>query len=144
MAFEPHGVRTDLGAALDFVNCVLRRRAVVFVVSDWMATSYHRPLEIMARRHDVVALHVVDPRERALPAVGLMTLRDPETGRSRIIDASDPVIRERLHRRAAAFDEALERSLRLRGIGLVRLRTDQSYVVPLLHFFQARERMGRR
>lgn len=144
LAFEPRGARTDLGAALDFANCVLRRRAVVFVVSDWMAADYQRALEDLARRHDAVALHLVDARERELPAVGLLTLRDPETGRSRIIDASDPVVGERLRRRAAAFDEALERSLRLQGVGLVRLRTDRSYVAPLLLYFQARERTGRR
>jgi uncharacterized protein (DUF58 family) len=144
LAFEPHGARTDLGAALDFVNRVLRRRAVVFVVSDWMAANYQRPLEDLARRHDAVALHLVDARERELPAVGLLTLRDPETGQSRTIDASDPAVNERLRRRAAAFDEALERSLRRQGIGLVRLRTDRSYVTPLLSFFQARERAGRR
>jgi uncharacterized protein (DUF58 family) len=144
LAFEPRGARTDLGAALDFANGVLRRRAVVFVVSDWMAADYQRALEGLARRHDTVALHLVDARERELPAVGLLTIRDPETGRSRIIDASDPVVGERLRRRAAAFDEALERSLRLQGVGLVRLRTDRSYVAPLLLYFHARERTGRR
>ena len=144
LTFEPVGSRTDLGTALDFMNRVLHRRAVVFVVSDWIAKDYKTPLENLARRHDAVAIQLVDPRERDLPAVGLLTLRDPESGRSRIIDASNAVVAQQLRHRAAKFDAALERSLRRQGVGLVRLRTDRSYVTPLLSFFQARERERRR
>ena len=144
LAFEPRGARTELGAALEFANRVLRRRAVIFVVSDWMASGYQPALEALAQRHDVVALHLVDARERELPAVGLLTLRDPETGRSRTIDSSDPVVGARLRSGAVAFDAALERSLRRDGVDLVQLRTDRSYVAPLLSFFKAREHARRR
>ena len=144
LAFEPRGARTELGAALEFANRVLRRRAVIFVVSDWMTSGYRPALEALAQRHDVVALHLVDARERELPAVGLLTLRDPETGRSRTIDSSDPVVGARLRSGAVAFDAALERSLRGDGVDLVQLRTDRSYVAPLLSFFKAREHARRR
>jgi uncharacterized protein (DUF58 family) len=144
LAFQPHGTRTDLAMALDFVNRVLRRRAVVFVVSDWIAADYQQPLEDLARRHDAVAIQLVDARERELPAVGLLTLRDPETGRSRTIDASSRAVAEQLRRRATAFDAALERSLRREGVGHIRLQTDRSYVTSLLSYFQAREHGRRR
>ena len=144
LAFEPRGARTELGAALEFANRVLRRRAVIFVVSDWMASGYQPALEALAQRHDVIAFHLVDERERELPAVGLLTLRDPETGRSRTIDSSDPAVGARLRRGAVAFDAALERSLRRDGVDLVQLRTDRSYVAPLLSFFKAREHARRR
>jgi len=144
LAFEPRGARTELGAALEFANRVLRRRAVIFVVSDWVASGYQPALEALAQRHDVVALHLVDERERELPAVGLLTLRDPETGRSRTTDSSDPAVGARLRSGAVAFDAALERSLRRDGVDLVQLRTDRSYVAPLLSFFKAREHARRR
>lgn len=144
LTFEPHGTRTRLETAFDFVNRVLRRRAVVFVVSDWIAANYEKSLEHLARRHDAVALQLIDPRERDLPPVGLLTIRDPESGRSRTIDSSNPMIAQQLRHRAAEFDAALLRSLRNRGVGLVQLRTDRSYLTPLLSFFEARERERRR
>jgi uncharacterized protein (DUF58 family) len=144
LTFEPHGTRTHLGTAFDFVNRVLHRRAVVFVVSDWIAANYETSLERLARRHDAVALQLVDPRERELPDVGLLTLRDPESGRVRTIDTSNPMIALQLGRRAAELDATLSRSLRQNGVGLVRLRTDRGYLAPLLSFFAARERERRR
>lgn len=140
LAFEPQGRGTDLAAALGFVDRVLRRRAVVFVVSDWRASGYEHELEIAARRHDTIAVQISDPRERELPDLGLIALRDPETGEWRFVDSSDARVRERLRERAMEFDAELQRSLRRLGVDLIRLQTGESYVASLLSFFHRRER----
>jgi len=140
LAFEPDGRGTDLAAACEFVNRVLPRRAVLFIVSDWLASGYEHALEVTARRHDAIAVQLVDPRERELPAVGLLALRDPESGRWRYVDASDRRVRGGLRASAALFDAELARSLRRQGVDLIRLETGASYVVPLLGFFHRRER----
>ncbi len=140
LAFEPTGAGTDLTAALGTVNRVLRRRAVVFVVSDFLASGYEGALAATARRHDTIALQVRDPRERELPDVGLLVLREAESGRWRHVDAGSPAVREALRRGAADFERALASTLRRRGVDLIRLETDRGYVAPLLAFFRARHR----
>ncbi len=144
LAFEPAGSSTDLGAALRFVDSILRRRAVVFLVSDFLTSGYQSEVERLARRHDLIALQLYDPRERELPDIGLVTLREPESGRWRRVDTGRVETRERFRSRAAEFDRALQRQLRQSGADLVQLETGQSYAERLLAFFRRRERAGRR
>ena len=141
LAFSPRGTGTDLGLALAELEPTLRRRAIIFVLSDFMATGYEAVLGRIARRHDVVGLQLVDPRERELPAGGIVTLWDPETGTWRRIDTGDGRVRAHFARRADEFDRGLERALRERGADLLRLETGRPYAEPLLTFFRRRERM---
>jgi uncharacterized protein (DUF58 family) len=141
LGFEPAGRGTDLGTALAELEPTLRRRAVIFVLSDFMTTGHEPVLGRMARRHDVVGLQLVDPRERALPAAGLVTLWDPETGEWRRIDTDAPRVRAYFAERAEAFDRGLEQSLREMNVDLLRLETGRPYAEPLLTFFRRRERM---
>ena len=94
---------------------------------------------LLARRHDLIAIQVVDPRERELPDVGLVTLWDAESGAWRVVDTSDGGLRERFRARAAEFDARLERTLLESGADLLRLQTGGSYAEPLLAFFRRRE-----
>ena len=139
LAFRPSGQGTDLAAALSYLEPMVRRRSVIFLLSDFLSTGYEAPLARLARRHDVIAIHVMDPRERALPDVGLVTLWDPESDRWRLVDTRDAGMRERFRSRAAAFDVELERTLAESGADLLRLETGQSYAEPLLAFFRRRE-----
>jgi uncharacterized protein (DUF58 family) len=141
LAFRPIGTGTDLSVALAELEPTLRRRAVIFVLSDFMAAGYETVLARLSRRHDVVGLQLVDPRERELPAAGIVTLWDPETGAWRRVDTADAAVRAYFARRAAAFDRGLERELRERGADLLRLETGEPYAEPLLAFFRRRERM---
>jgi len=141
LAFEPEGRGTDLGAALSTLEASLRRRAVIFLVSDFLTAGFEAALARLARRHDLVAIQIVDPRERELPDTGLVTLWDPETGDWRVVNTSDRRVRERFSERASAFDRALERMLIERGADLLRLENGRSYAEPLLAFFRRRERM---
>jgi uncharacterized protein (DUF58 family) len=141
LGFEPAGTGTDLGAALEGVEAMLRGRAVVFVVSDFLTGGWEPALGRLARRHDVIAVELTDPRERELPDVGPVTLWEPESGVWRLVDTGDPRVREHFHARAAAFEERLERVVVERGADLLRLETGRSYAEPLLAFFRRRERM---
>jgi uncharacterized protein (DUF58 family) len=138
LSFEPAGSGTDLRPPLEYLESVLRRRSVLFVVSDFIATGYQSALGRLARKHDVIAVQLCDPRERELPDAGLVTLRDPERGTWRYVDTRNRRVREEFRRRMAQFDLELERGLREQGADLVRLETGQSYAEPLLAFFRQR------
>jgi uncharacterized protein (DUF58 family) len=141
LAFTPEGRGTDLGVALATLESSLHRRAVIFLVSDFLATGYEPALARLARRHDLVAIQIVDPRERELPDVGLVTLWDPESGDWRVVDTADREVRRRFSERATAFDRGLERMLMERGADRLQLETGRAYAEPLLAFFRRRERM---
>lgn len=144
LSFEPQALGTDLRGALDFVNRVLRRRAVVFIVSDFLGSGYEAALRRVARRHDAIVLQPKDPRERELPRVGLLALRDPESGRWGYVDTSSRLIRAEFGGRARHFDAGLQRFLHRAGADLIPLETDRDYLPALLAFFRMRERTLRR
>jgi uncharacterized protein (DUF58 family) len=139
LAFQPARPGTDLRAALAYLEPMIRRRAVVFLLSDLLGSGYEPPLARLARRHDLIAIQTTDPRERELPDVGLVTLWDPESGNWRVVNTGDDGVRERFRSRTAAFDATLERTLAESGADLLRLETGASYAEPLLAFFRRRE-----
>ncbi len=138
--FEPKGRGTNIGAALHHMNNMQKRRAVVFVVSDFMAEDYEMPLRIANRRHDVIAVAVTDPREEALPDVGLLSVRDAETGREALIDTSDKEVRAAYHRAARERAEKRDEAFRRTKVDAMHVRTDGSYVDELYRFFRMREK----
>lgn len=137
--FEPRGRGTNLGNPLDFLNRVTTRRAVVFVVSDFQASGYERALSICSRRHDLIALPVEDPGERALPNVGIVQLEDPETGKTFEVNFSDRRVRAEFQRVSERHRQDREALFRRKKIDSVSLRTDQDYFPMLRSFFLRRE-----
>ena len=143
LAFQPQGRGTDLQLALDYLNRVQSRRAVTFVVSDFQVTdeeSVRKKLRVASKRHDVIALSLRDPREEELPAVGLLELRDAETGERALVDTFDRKVREEFAAKAQLRLEALRRLLRSASVDQVEIRSDADYVLPLIQFFSMRER----
>jgi hypothetical protein len=140
---EPTATGTDIGVGLKFAESILRRRAVIFVASDFLTGGYLSPFESLARRNDVVALQLYDPRERELPDVGLASLANPETGEWRLVDTGNPDIRQQFRRAAEEFDRSLQQNIGERGGDLIRLETSRSYAEPLIAFFRRRE-LGKR
>ncbi len=143
--FEPEGHGTDVSGALRYLGRILKRRAIVFVVSDFLGPGLGErelvgPLRQAARRHDVVAIRIRDPRERSLPRAGLVRMRDAETGAESIFDLGSRRARERYERAAEARDRALETTLARAGVDLISLATDTPYELPLGRFFRERAR----
>lgn len=138
--FKPKGAGTNIPGALHFLNGVTKRRAVCFLVSDYMAADYEIPLRIANRRHDVVAVTVTDPREEELPNVGLFAAQDPESGAEVLVDTSDPKVRKTYslaaRRRAKTRDDIFKRT----RVDAIHVRTDRSYVQEIYRFFRMRER----
>jgi uncharacterized protein (DUF58 family) len=137
LACEPAGRGTDLAGALRFARRSMKRRGIVAVLSDFQDSGYDRALGILRARHDVIAFRLFDPGETEIPDAGLVSLTDPETGERRVVDTSDPGVRERL--RSAALGEATEAFRRAR-VDALTLSTAESYERPLAAFFKARGR----
>jgi len=137
---EPEGRATDLALALRSAASLLKQRAVIFVVSDFLAAGYEKALKTLNRRHDVVALPITDPRETEIPARGLVRLRDAETGQSRVYDLSDPAFRAAWARRTASPIPAPLAVFQSAGVDSIPLRTDTPYELALVKFFKQRER----
>jgi uncharacterized protein (DUF58 family) len=142
--FEPVGKKTDLNKPLDFLNRVTARRAIVFVLSDFQAQNYERPLTICSRRHDLIAIPIEDRGEQTLPNIGLVMVEDPESGAVYEIDSSDGRVRSEFNK--LAEQERMDRDalFRRKSIDSVSLRTDQDYFPVLRSFFMRRETRLRR
>ena len=139
LAFKPEGRGTDIANATDYLNKMLAHKAIVFLVSDFMAPDIERPLKLLAQRHDLVAVTIEDPSELELPDIGLARLVDPETGATVDVDTSDPRVREAYDWEVNEERERRKHLLRRLAIDEVMVRTDGSIVEPLFRFFRARE-----
>jgi uncharacterized protein (DUF58 family) len=139
LVFEPQGRGTDIAGATDYLNKMLAHKAIIFVVSDFLAPEIERPLKLLAQRHDVVAVTVEDPSEVVLPDIGLARLVDPETGETIDVDTSDPRVREAFDQNVSEERDKRKHLLRRLAIDEVPVRTDGSIVEPLFRFFRARE-----
>jgi uncharacterized protein (DUF58 family) len=138
--FEPEGRGTKPALALDYLNNVVTRRAVVFFISDFQTGDFSRELSVSGRRHDFIALHIQDEREENLPNVGIITLEDAETGEQIEINTADRTTRARFSALAETHRAELNRTLRRNNIDAVSLRTGENYLPALRSFFKQRER----
>jgi uncharacterized protein (DUF58 family) len=136
----PQGRGTDLRPALETLNRVQKRKAVAFLLSDFLAEGFDRDLTVAARRHDLTAIHLVDPRERELPPAGLVELEDAETAAVGLVDAGDPRVRAAYAERARRRQEDLHRRLRRGGCDVITVDSTVSAVEPLQRFFARRVR----
>jgi len=143
-SFEPPSKTTDIGAALKYLNRVVKRHSIVFLISDFMIRDpehdMERALMLTSKKHDVTALKVTDPAERTLPCVGFVRMRDPETGTVVMVNTDDSVIRLRWEEMMTKNDCATSNILKRSQVPLVELSTDRSVVEPLTAFFRQKGR----
>jgi uncharacterized protein (DUF58 family) len=139
---QPEGHGTDISVATELLMRVAKRPGVAFLISDFHAHGYEAPLRLAAQKHDLTAMSLTDPRELELPRVGMLSLRDQETGAEMLIDTEDRGERDRFARAAAEQVVTRRRLLASLGVEEIPLRTDRSYIKPLMAYFQARA--GRR
>lgn len=144
LAAEAEGTGTDLVAPLELLGSVLKRKTTVFLVSDYWAGDFERPLQVVARRHDLVAVRVRDPRETGLADAGLVRWVDAESGETQVLDTSRPAVRDTLRRNADAHDAGLDDLFRRSRLDVVDVDVTESYVDPLRRFFERRARRAGR
>ena len=138
--FEPENLRTSIEDALNYLNRVVKRHAIVFLISDCMDTGFERSLRLTARKHDLTVIRIEDPAEEELPSVGLIRLRDPETGEIAFINSSSRKFRERWREYSRERKSDLDRLFRKAGVDQVLLSTDGPLVEPLISLFDKRRR----
>ncbi|MEO6845820.1 MAG: DUF58 domain-containing protein [Chthoniobacterales bacterium] len=138
--FRPKGKATNVAVALEYLNRITTRRAVVFVISDFLSPDFSRPLSVTAQRHDLVAVPVVDPGEDVIPDVGIVTFEDAETGQQVEINTSDRASMKAYANIESKRWKELLRAFRSRRVDVIPLRTNEDYILSLRAFFERRER----
>jgi uncharacterized protein (DUF58 family) len=142
--FQPEHPGTSLREGLDYLNRILHRRSIVFLLSDFLDRDFERVLKRTGRRHDLVAVRITDPCEEELPAVGLLELEDAETGEQLLVDTNSSAVRLAYAAAARQRRENLRQLTRSAQIDLVEVSTDGGHLDALIRFFRLRERRLRR
>ncbi|MFC1480535.1 DUF58 domain-containing protein [Candidatus Omnitrophota bacterium] len=137
---SPQNTGTDVNHVLEHLNMVTRRRTITFVISDFFAPDFKKTLSITNKRHDVIAIDIIDPAELELPEAGIVKLHDAETGAPYTVDTSNAKARKLYKANAARRVDQRRRLFRSVNVDNIDIRTDQSYVEPLIRFFRMRER----
>lgn len=142
--FNPKGKKTDVAAALSFLNGVQTKKAVVFLVSDFFTPTFDKALRVSARRHDLIAVTINDPRECVFPDVGLVELEDAESGRTVLVDSGSKEFRELYKKKMENKWASVSNLFKANGVDEIPVSTETEYVEPLVKFFKKRERMMHR
>ncbi len=137
---EPKSNQTNISKSLEFLSQILKRRSVIFILSDFNDVNYEKTLRVLTRRHDVIACMITDPRELFLPDVGLISITDAETGKEVIVDTANPRFREEYCKKAKMEFERKKKLLLQSGAEFLDIRTDKPYIDELYRFFRSRER----
>lgn len=141
--FKPSGKGTDINGALQYLNRIARKKSVVFLISDFTNDDYEKAMRITNRKHDLVVIKVFDPREKEIPAIGLVRLKDNETGEEIVIDGSSESLRKTLTERWNARETHLADFLSRSGIDYVSLDDTAPYIKTIVQFFKKRTRQRR-
>lgn len=139
-AHERTSTQTDLSVALNHVVHVLNRRSIILLVSDFMDQEFESSLCAVAKRHDTVAVHLLDPREIVLPKVGLLELTDAETDENIVVDTSSEEVRTAFAAKAQSRIDLVEQVLFRARVDRIPIHTDQGYIEPLMRFFRYRNK----
>lgn len=138
LEFKPKSTKTDLAQAIKFLSNVMKKKAIVFVLSDFMTDGYDQTMKIAANKHDITGVRIYDQREESIPSLGIVQMEDEETGELMLVNTSSKKVRASYEtyykERVAYYKESFKRS----GAGVIDVRTDESYVKKLLGYFKRR------
>ncbi|CAN5417432.1 DUF58 domain-containing protein [soil metagenome] len=137
--FQPKNRRTNISNALKFVSNVIKKRSIIFVISDFMDDGFENAIKEVKSKHDLIGLKIYDQRETTLPPLGLVKFKDAETGQNIWIDATDKKVRKNFEEWWRQSDKKLKELFHKCGVDYVKVRTDQSYIPPLMNLFKKRE-----
>ena len=140
LTFKPKGKGTDIGVGLTYLSQIAKRKTVTFLVSDFLAENFTKPMRIVARKHDLVPVVVIDPFEEKFPSLGIVDLEDPETGERYTVDTSDPRVRGRYQRFMGQQRDARQKLFKKLDLDTVELRSNNEYGQALIKFFRMRSK----
>jgi uncharacterized protein (DUF58 family) len=138
--FKPDAYNTNLNVSLEYLSRVIKRRSIVFLVSDFLTENYEKSLQVANKKHDIIAINIIDPREVELPDVGFVELEDAETGETVLVDTSNQMIRGSFYSQSKEERDRREKFFKSIGVDNININTDQSYVEPITRFFRMRAR----
>ncbi len=141
--FEPEDKKTNISVALEYLSNVVRKRSIVFLISDFISEDFSRALKIVNKKHDVVAVNITDPREKELPDVGFIELEDAENGEIITIDSTDSELRNLYYTYNRKQKEDRDRLFKSMNVDFIDISTDKSYIEPLIKFFRMRAKRFR-
>jgi uncharacterized protein (DUF58 family) len=138
--FKPEDSQTDLNIALEYLSRVIKRRSIVFLVSDFLTENYEKSLQVANKKHDIIAINIIDPREVELPNIGFIEMEDAETGETILVDTSNQNIRGSFYSQSKEERDKREKFFKSIGVDNINIKTDHSYVDPITRFFRMRAR----
>ena len=138
ITFESESKKTNIEVALKYFNNVIKKRAVCFILSDFMDTNFDKSLKIARNKHDIIALRIHDEREETLPNVGLIKVEDAESGQTRWMDSSNKQVRTNYNNNYREFEKDLKQTLQSSGVDHIDIKTGKDYIKPLMSFFKNR------
>ena len=138
ITFESESKKTNIEVALKYFNNVIKKRAVCFILSDFMDTDFDKSLKIARNKHDIVALRIHDEREEIIPNVGLIKVEDSESGEMRWVDSSNKKVRTNYNNNYREFEKELKQTLQSSGVDHIDVKTGKDYIKPLMNFFKNR------
>ena len=144
VSHEPKTKETNIEKALSYVSNVVKKRSIIFIISDFYNQDFGKPLKILKKNNDVVAIRVNDLRETEIPNIGLIQLEDEETGEQLLIDTSDENFRKNYTRIIDGEEQRLNDLFNKNKIDTIKINTDESYELPLRKFFKLRQKKGER
>ncbi|WP_276379703.1 DUF58 domain-containing protein [Flavobacterium sp. H4147] len=136
--FEPKSHKTDVGQALKFLSGTQKKKAIVFMISDFMSDNYEHSLKIASKKHDLTGVRVYDIREERIPNLGMVTMLDAETGKTQLVDTSSKTVRLNYEKHYQERVNYFKDTFRKSGAGIVNTRVDENYVTKLLGYFKSR------
>ena len=141
--YKPESRKTSISSAIEYLGKVLKKRAVVFLISDFMDTGYEKLLGILNKRHDIISISISDPREKDMPDIGLVKFEDAETGEILYLDTGGDLLKKELAKKRSAFLDNRNRAFRSIGLDSIDIFTDKPYIEPLIIFFRMRAKRFR-
>ena len=139
LEYKAQNAQTNIDKALRFVNDVSKKKAVIFLISDFIDDKYEKVLAITNRKHDLIAINITDEREQALPDIGLIEIEDSESGNRIIVNTGDRNIRKKYADQVLSQADSLKKIFGKNKIDSIELMTHESYIKPLYAFFKLRE-----
>ncbi|OGU75351.1 MAG: hypothetical protein A2V93_09805 [Ignavibacteria bacterium RBG_16_34_14] len=140
LSFEPKGKATNLKSALEYMNNAIKKKSIVFLISDFMDEGYENILRIVGKKHDLIGVVLSDKREFSLPKIGMIKFKDTETGEDRWIDTSDSKVQKTVSEMRQRIMQRRKSLFLTSRLDSIDVNTEQSYIKPLVQFFRKREK----